>query len=303
MASFECRFFTILLVLLSVLWVYAANWRHDALRERVVTHIGSVHGELQHLVSSLCGSSARVPSPWEQLRGDVNVPSCAAMQEAKLEEYYGNLNMLLVEAWLGKVMPTLQKVRWYSWMPWDVPLSELITLRADGVGGGAIFVQQLGLDGGAASAAMMIGIHRLPRHKAMRQLAGRAPKTAIVPGVVNKVKEWCFQKGIETLLVCPYQGMGPKLQALGFKPLSDPPPYVFGDEPLMGDVCEEAELHAFDVSETELPEMTTVEYIHSAACFVCGLTMLYMVWSTSLLDSPSPRDGRGEATAETKRDR
>ena len=291
----------ILLALLSVFWVYATSWRHDALRERVVTHIGNVHGELQLLVKSLCGSGARVPSPWEQLRGDVNVPSCAAMQEAKLEEYHGNLNMLLVEAWLGKVMPTLHKVRWYSWMPWDVPRSELITLRADGVDGGAIFVQQLGLDGGAASAAMMIGIHRLPRHKAMRKLAGRAPTAAIVPGVVDKVKEWCFQRGIATLLVCPYQGMGPKLQSLGFRPLADPPPYVFGAAPLMGDVCEEAELHAFDVSETVLPEMTTVEYVHTVLCLACGLMMLYYVWSTNVLDSPPDRSD--EATAETKRKR
>ena len=70
------------------------------------------------------------------------------------------------EAWLGKIVPTLQKApRHNPWTPWSVPpRSELITMpRADGVDGGAIFVQQLSLDGAAAGAAMMIGIHRLPQ--------------------------------------------------------------------------------------------------------------------------------------------
>ena len=76
---------------------YKVVLSHAALRDRVVSHIQKVHGELQLLVTTLCGASTRVPSPWEQQRGDVNVPSCAALHEAGLEGYYGNLNMLLVE--------------------------------------------------------------------------------------------------------------------------------------------------------------------------------------------------------------
>ena len=90
-----------------------------------------------------------------------------------------------------------------------------------------------------------------------------------------------------------------RLRSLGFKPLVHPPPYLFGEEPLMGDVCEEAELHAFDVSETALPELTMDEADQTGACLAFGLLMLYAIWRTSLLE---PGQDDEKAIAGAKRD-
>ena len=155
----------------------------SALQAQVEAHVALVHGELQEMVTSLCPTDPAlgVPSPWEQQREEagqernVNVPSCDKLRETGLEAYYGNLNMLLVEAWLAKILPALRRPLQRGKIL-QVPSAELITLQADGLLGGAIFVQQLRLPTGAAApAAMMLGIHRLPRHKAMRQMLGRAP--------------------------------------------------------------------------------------------------------------------------------
>ena len=76
----------------------AALWA--ALVRRVEAHVGAVHAELEALYVAACQpddlASARLPSPSEQRRGDVNVPSCHALRTAGLEEYYGNVNMLMV---------------------------------------------------------------------------------------------------------------------------------------------------------------------------------------------------------------
>ena len=127
------------------------------LQAQVESHVALVHRELQAMVALLCPAepALHVPSPWEQARGDVNVPSCARLRETGLEAYYGNLNMLLVEAWLGKILPAL------SLRHVEAPKAELITLHADGLMGGAIYVQQLRLPTGAAApAAMMLGSAR-----------------------------------------------------------------------------------------------------------------------------------------------
>ena len=86
----------------------------SALQAQVEAHVARVHGELQEMVTSLCPTDLTldVPSPWgQQQRGEagqernVNVPSCDKLRETGLEAYYGNLNMLLVEAWLAKILP------------------------------------------------------------------------------------------------------------------------------------------------------------------------------------------------------
>ena len=223
----------------------------SALQAQVEAHVALVHGELQEMVTSLCPTDPAldVPSPWEQQSGeagqerDVNVPSCDRLRETGLETYYGNLNMLLVEAWLAKILPALRRPLQRGKIL-HVPKAELITLQADGLLGGAIFVQQLRLPTGAAApAAMMLGIHRLPRHKAMRQMLGRAPGVVVTDALVAKVKAWCVAQRIARLVVCPYSELNGRLQALGFTPaLKVGPAYLFGDTPVTGELCEEAGL-------------------------------------------------------------
>lgn len=223
----------------------------SAQRALVEGHVALVHDELQELLDALCPTepALQLPSPWEQEQGNVNVPSCDRLVDTGLEAYYGNLNMLLVEAWLGKILPSLQAVESGA-----RPSAELLKLQADGVLGGAIFVQQLRLPGpGAAAgggqylalapAAMMIGIHRLPRHKAMRQLRGRAPEVVVTDAIVAQAKAWCAAHRIPRLLVCPYTELRDRLRPLGFAPAPvEAGDYLFGDARVVGDLCEEAQL-------------------------------------------------------------
>ena len=90
---------------------------------------------------------------------------------------------------------------------------------------------------------MMLGIHRLPRHKAMRQMLGRAPEVVVTDALVAKVRAWCVAQRIERLVVCPYSELNARLQALGFAPAAKAgPAYLFGDAPVAGELCEEAGL-------------------------------------------------------------
>ena len=128
------------------------------LTARVERHIAQVHDELQQTFASVCAPddpSIRVPSPQEQRRGDVNVPSCARMREAgpHFEEYYANLNMLLSEAWVGKVLPTLRGLSTAG--VFGRPLAELVRVEADGLLAGAIFVLQLSAADAWQPAALM----------------------------------------------------------------------------------------------------------------------------------------------------
>eukprot|EP00966_Prymnesium_polylepis_P074417 1727179-Prymnesium_polylepis.1 len=142
----------------------AAAWRHSLIGEalllaRVELHIEVVHAELQQLFDRTCAPErvVRVPPPAEQEQGNINVPSCAAFERVGLQSYYGNLNMLLVEAWQWKILPTLRAQqdsrRWWR----RAPRSELLTVQSDGRLAGAIFVQQLLADDGArlAPSALM----------------------------------------------------------------------------------------------------------------------------------------------------
>ena len=218
----------------------------EAIKRRVEGHIHLVHQQLQELLASMCPSDqvTRVPSPWEQARGDINVPSCSALRDAGLEAYYGNLNMLLVEAWIAKILPSLEA------RAQPRTSAELLTISADGEDpAGAIFVQQLQLGGAAVPAAMMIGIHRLPRHKAMRRLHGRAPAVLITDALVGRVVAWCTEHRIARLFVCPYAELRDRLRVLGFAPVASQttPAYVFGEEPVWGTMCEEAQLYVHEV--------------------------------------------------------
>ncbi len=235
---------------------------HDAWTElvgRVEAHVGAVHAQLERLYREVCRPSAdqpaTLPTPDEQAVGDVNVPSCAALREAGLEEYYGNLNMLLVEAWRAKVLGALRNVS-DSWK--TPPQAEL--LRAGGAErgehSGGIFVMELSptATGGGTMAVLMIGIHRMPMHKARRLLgaagadgadAPRAPP--VTDALVGMAKEWCDTRRFIRLFVCPYAGLEDRLQPLGFSPVDDPDIELwFGHLKLRGGVCEDAQLHAYD---------------------------------------------------------
>ena len=107
------------------------------LQAQVEAHVALVHGELQEMLTSLCPTdpALHVPSPWAQqrtetgLEREVNVPSCARLHETGLETYYGNLNMLLAEAWLAKILPALRRPLQRGKVL-QVPKAELITLQA-----------------------------------------------------------------------------------------------------------------------------------------------------------------------------
>ena len=97
--------------------------------ERVEAHIRAVHAEIQELLTYACDGGV-VPSPYAQKQGDVDVPSCAAPRERGLEEYYGNVNMLLVEAWLGnRWQPAIITSVWHREKGW--PLDAYVPYRVD----------------------------------------------------------------------------------------------------------------------------------------------------------------------------
>ena len=150
-----------------------------------------------------------------QIEGDVNVPSCAALKEIGLESYYANVNMLMVEAWVGKILPALRTLavrdatspvtryneirtacarearpchvdtHFATWTQAgdagsdrDVVTASLLRVGADATAagdlGGAIFIAELRPDKSVdksaekfaeEKSALMLGIHRTPRHK------------------------------------------------------------------------------------------------------------------------------------------
>ena len=74
--------------------------------------------------------------------------------------------------------------------------------------------------------------------------------------------------------------MAGKLRALGFRPLTGPsPPYLFGGAPLMGGVCEEAELLAFETDELATAP-TMAARLQPFCATIFGLLALYAVTVT-----------------------
>ena len=102
-------------------------------------------------------------------------------------------------------------------------------------------------------AAMMIGIHRMPRHKTMRALGQQRPRISVTYTIVSRVVEWCKAHRIARLVACPYDELPKRLQALGFvKFVRVPDParsYTLGTLELRADVCEDAALHVLDVAQ------------------------------------------------------
>ena len=228
----------------------------DHLVTRVLAHVSTVRMAAHELFADVCG----VNMPWSQTkatlgRDEVNVPSCDKLREAGLETYYGNLHMVLSEAWEGKVLRSLRGGRFLG------PAS-LLTVEADGMLAGGIFVSGLRRpDFSRANAAVMIGIHRMPQHKALRRQRGgggnatgddhRQPFTGVTPLLVDKAAAWSAAHRLPLLYVCPYGEIRERLGSLGFEPAVDAllpaKPLLFGTLDLHDDVCEESSIMALRV--------------------------------------------------------
>ena len=200
---------------------------------------------------------------------EVEVPSCGEMREAGLEQYYGNINMLMAEAWRGKILPSLYAAaRRREELP-QLPSAELLLVHEPSTGmlAGGIFISQLMQRKRPADAselptptdsALMIGIHRAPVHK-MQKLLGATPSLNVTPAIVRAAQEWTAANQLATLYVCPLSGDGGALKArfghLGFKELgaraekqllSDKRSLLLGPElEIREEVCQEAGIMAY----------------------------------------------------------
>jgi hypothetical protein len=232
----------------------------------IVRHVKGIAIEVEEMFVNFCKPQdvEKLRQKMKFARGDVTVPSCAGLKEANLETYYGNINLLMAEAWRAKVVGSLQALANEPLKP----AAELLVVRepSDGMIAGGIFITQL-LDadaGGAPTdAALMIGIHRMPRHKMLR-LSGegmRMPAVNVTPALVESAQEWTRSLGLSTLFVCPLAGdagaLRSRLGALGFRDATAPwmssdgrrheaalaggARYRLGRMDLINDVCEEAE--------------------------------------------------------------
>ena len=225
---------------------------HDwaALVADVEMHVEEVHGQLQLMFTDLCKPDPPVfiMPPDEQKVGDIHVPSCAALQE-RFGAYYGNLNMLLVEAWIHKILPTLRQLA-STWV-W-LPVLPHVVLRAESTSAssvgmmtaGAIFVMQLSWRSSwmPSDAAMMIGIHRMPRHKQWVHSVRPKPPP-VTEELIGLVKRWSAERRLRRLFVCPYEELINRLASQGFtsSPLAIGASLAFGHLPL-ADVCEDGRL-------------------------------------------------------------
>jgi hypothetical protein len=102
---------------------------------------------------------------------------------------------------------------------------------------------------------MLLGIHRMPRHRARRVARELWPEeeeaasldgagSTVLDSLVSKARGWCRSRSIDRLFVCPYSSIQSKLEREGFRRVPDPSSgtYRFGPLDLRRDVCEEAEL-------------------------------------------------------------
>ena len=245
----------------------------------VEQHMMKMSGEVIQLFVHFCKPSdvGALIRAYDRIHGksteEVEVPSCSELREAGLEEYYGNINMLLVEAWRGKIIASLQSLTKQPELP--LPSAELLLVRepADDMAAGGIFITQLiqkDADGKMALApsALMIGIHRMPRHKMLSYVdgAGRRPAVNVTPAIVERAQQWIVTNELRSLLVCPLAGDGgalrARLVALGFREHAQDSPYwgphtgrlyryKLGTLDLAEDVCQEAGLMAWSPQEKD----------------------------------------------------
>ena len=219
---------TVLIAILGILigaHVSSTHAEWTALILTVETHVNRVHDELQGLFDAVCmpTKAMKLPDPASQTVGNVNVPSCSKIYE-EFGPYYGNLNMLIVEAWFAKILPMLR----HQASAWLLPHAALLQVHDELVNldgrsstmAGAIFVRQLWSSGWPSDAALMIGIHRMPRHKrGMRGRRGHAGPP-VTETIIDRVKGWCNKHKLRRLFVCPYKEIQPRLMQRGFVAIS-----------------------------------------------------------------------------------
>ena len=248
--------------------------RWKQLTHEVLIHVRGIGQELTDLFAGVCqpGPEWKAEHKPSLTRYHINVPSCDAMRSLRIENYYASLAMLLPEAWRAKILDGLLKPM--TDKPAALrPLAELLTISepSDGLVAGGIFISQLLYDDVPSSAALMIGIHRMPRHKMLsRGQAPRQPEVNVTPGLVARAQEWVGLHGLRTLYVCPLDSDGHALRrrmlALGFRDMQrlastrhegqapnrlepgglDTERLRFGVLALHGEVCEEAGLLAYE---------------------------------------------------------
>ena len=147
----------------------------------VTDHIHALAQETRGLFVHFCRPDPATLAAASFTPGEVNVPSCAALRDAGLETYYGNINMLMAEAWQSKIVPALQGLQNIKLQRSPAePDMQMVLVREpadeDAVAGG-VFVSQLirwqDHQPQLARVALMIGLHRTPRHKSLRHLGLR----------------------------------------------------------------------------------------------------------------------------------
>merc|ERR1712224_999737 len=109
----------------------------------VVQHVKAITSEIFDMFTHFCQPSHPEKLTADFARDEVDVPSCLALRAAGLETYYGNINLLMAEAWRGKIIPSLQTLS--SRPELLQPAAELLVVRepADGMAAGAIYISQL----------------------------------------------------------------------------------------------------------------------------------------------------------------
>ena len=101
-----------------------------------------------------------------------------------------------------------------------------------------------------SQVALMIGLHRMPRHKSLRHQHRRSPEVNVTPAVVREAQAWVRKRRLKALLVCPLSGDGgalrQRLQSLDFQDrnmAAERAQYTLGLRlDLRSEVCEEAPL-------------------------------------------------------------
>ena len=171
--------------------------------------------------------------------------------------------MLMAEAWQSKIVPALQGLQNIKLQRSSSPAEpdmQMVLVREpadeDAVAGG-VFVSQLirwqDHQPQLARVALMIGLHRTPRHKSLRHL-GLRPTVNVTPAVVGQAQEWATSQRLSALLVCPLSGDGGalrhRLKALGFRDAGsvvddDLRGHTLGHLDLHTSICEEAALMAW----------------------------------------------------------
>ena len=234
-----------------------------SLKERIEKHVDLMHTQAHLMFMHFCRPTDPESHKKSFARGEVSVPSCPELRDAGMEQYYGNVNLLLAEAWSYKILDeTLTRLAPLSRRP--AASLQIVREPYDSMVAGGIFVSQLfhsrdAHDNGEsvlADAALMIGIHRAPRHKMIRRL-GRTPDINVTNELVAAAQRWTIQQQLSTLLVCPLNGDGGSLRArlvaLGFVPeeesASPVPRFRLGEQDLRNDVCEEAKLMVFHAAD------------------------------------------------------